>query len=43
MIETSFKEAFSAQWVNRNIVDRTQDLVVLRDVIPWEKIRLIAD
>ena len=38
MIETSFKEAFSAQWVNRNIVDRTQDLVVLRDVIPWEKI-----
>jgi transposase, IS5 family len=38
MIETSFKEAFSAQWVNRNIIDRTQDLVVLRDVIPWNKI-----
>jgi IS5 family transposase len=38
MIETSFKEAFSAQWVNRNITDPTQDLVVLRDVIPWEKI-----
>ena len=38
MIETSFKEAFSTQWVNRNIVDRTQDPVVLRDVIPWEEI-----
>lgn len=38
MIETSFKEAFYAQWVNRNITDPTQDLVVLRDVIPWEKI-----
>lgn len=38
MIEVSFKEAFSAQWVNRNITDPTQDLVVLRDVIPWEKI-----
>ena len=38
MIETSFKEAFSAQWVNRNIIDRTHDPVVLRDVIPWEKI-----
>ncbi|MCI5150300.1 MAG: transposase [Candidatus Electrothrix sp. MAN1_4] len=38
MIEASFEEAFSAQWANRNIVNRTQDLVVLRDVIPWEKI-----
>ena len=38
MIETSFKEAFSAQWINRNIIDPTQDLVVLCDVIPWKKI-----
>ncbi|MCI5125934.1 MAG: hypothetical protein D3925_16045, partial [Candidatus Electrothrix sp. AR5] len=38
MIEISFKEAFSAQWINSNIIDPTQDLVVLRDVIPWEKI-----
>jgi IS5 family transposase len=38
MIETSFKEAFSAQWINSNIIDPTQDLVILRDVIPWEKI-----
>jgi hypothetical protein len=34
MIEISFKEAFSAQWVKSNIIDPTQDLVVLRDVIP---------
>lgn len=38
MIDTSFKEAFSAQWIKSNIIDSTQDLVVLRDVIPWEKI-----
>jgi len=38
MIETTFKEAFSAQWINSNIIDPTQDLVILRDVIPWEKI-----
>jgi len=38
MIEKSFKEAFSAEWVNRNIIDPTHDLVVLRDVIPWKKI-----
>ena len=38
MIETSFNEAFSAQWINSNIIDPTQDLVILRDVIPWEKI-----
>jgi len=38
MIETSFKEAFSTQWIKSNITDPTQDLVILRDVIPWEKI-----
>jgi IS5 family transposase len=38
MIDTSFKEAFSAQWIKGNIIDSDQDLVVLRDVIPWEKI-----
>lgn len=38
MIETSFKEAFSTQWIKSNITDPTQDLVVLRDVIPWGKI-----
>ncbi len=38
MIDISFKEAFSAQWINSNIIDPAQDLVVLRDVIPWEKI-----
>ena len=38
MIDTWFKEAFSTQWIKSNIIDPTQDLVVLRDVIPWEKI-----
>ncbi len=37
MIDILFKEAFSGQWINSNIIDSTQDLVVLRDVIPWEK------
>ncbi len=38
MIDTSFKEAFSAEWVKSNIIDLTQDLVIIRDVVPWEKI-----
>ncbi|MCI5168329.1 MAG: transposase [Candidatus Electrothrix sp. GM3_4] len=38
MIDTSFKEAFSAQWIKSNIIDSTQDLVVIRDIIPWGKI-----
>ena len=40
MIAISFKEAFSAQWINSNIIDPTQDLVVIRDVIPWKKITI---
>ena len=38
MIDTSFKEVFSGQWIKSNIIDPAHDLVVVRDVIPWEKI-----
>lgn len=38
MITVNFDEAFSSEWVRRNITDSTNELVVLRQVIPWQKI-----
>jgi transposase, IS5 family len=36
MIESSFEEAFSKAWVETQINDSTNELVVLRQVIPWQ-------
>jgi len=36
MIETSFEEAFSKEWVETQIDDSTNELVILRQVIPWQ-------
>jgi hypothetical protein len=38
MIEPSYKEAFSQEWVLAQIQDETNELVILRQVIPWQLI-----
>ena len=38
MIESSFEEAFSKEWVETQITDSTNELVILRQVIPWQVI-----
>jgi len=38
MIESSFEEAFSKEWVETQITDSTNELAVLRQVIPWQAI-----
>ncbi len=34
MIETTYKEAFTPEWEENNITDKTNELVVLRKIIP---------
>ncbi len=36
MIATHFEEAHSPAWVKENITDPTNELVILRQVIPWQ-------
>ncbi len=38
MIESSFEEAFSKEWVETQITDWTNELVIFRQVIPWQAI-----
>ena len=38
MIENTFVENHSLAWVERNITNPTDELVLLRKIIPWEKI-----
>ena len=38
MIKFSFEEAFSREWIQTQITDLTNELVILRQVIPWQKI-----
>jgi IS5 family transposase len=38
MIESSFEEAFSREWVETQITDSENELVILRQVIPWQAI-----
>jgi hypothetical protein len=38
MIESSFEEAFSKEWVETQINDSTNELVILRQIIPWQAI-----
>jgi len=37
MINNTFTEAFSQEWVKKNINDPTNEIVILRKIIPWEK------
>lgn len=38
MIENKFNEAFTPEWVEANITDSANELVILRKIIPWQKI-----
>ncbi|MDM8526101.1 transposase, partial [Desulfococcaceae bacterium HSG8] len=38
MIEKIFKESFPPEWVGKNITDQTNELVILRRIIPWQEI-----
>jgi len=38
MVRATFEEAVTPEWVGVNITDRNHELVVLRQIIPWEKI-----
>ena len=38
MIEKKFTEAFTGEWVKRNISDPTNEFVILRKIIPWQRI-----
>ena len=36
MIESSFEEAFSKEWAETQITNWINELVILRQVIPWQ-------
>ena len=38
MIANHFKEAFSKEWVKNNVHNQDNELSILRDIIPWQKI-----
>ena len=38
MIESNFEEAFSKEWIETQIADSNNELVILRQVIPWQTI-----
>lgn len=38
MVTTDFKEAFSDEWVKNNLRDSLHELLIMRQVIPWQKV-----
>ena len=38
MISPTFQEVFSPQWVNTHLTHPTHDLMILRQIIPWQPI-----
>src|SRR5918995_3459380 len=38
MIAQTFEEVFSPQWVNTHLSHPTHDLIILRQLIPWQSI-----
>ena len=38
MIAADYEEAFSDEWVSCQITDEENELVILRQVIPWQSI-----
>jgi transposase, IS5 family len=38
MIKSTFQEAYTQAWIKQNIKNPTHDLVILRQVIPWQRI-----
>jgi IS5 family transposase len=38
MIAQTFEDVFSPQWINTHLSHRTHDLIILRQLIPWQPI-----
>jgi hypothetical protein len=38
MIAQTFDEVFSPQWINTHLSHSTHDLIILRQLIPWQSI-----
>lgn len=38
MIQSTFQEAYEQEWIKQNIANPNHELVILRQVIPWQKI-----
>jgi hypothetical protein len=38
MIAQTFDEVFSPQWINTHLSHPTHDLIILRQLIPWQSI-----
>lgn len=38
MIKATFEEAHTPEWIEKNITNPNHELVILRQIIPWEKI-----
>ena len=38
MIKNTFEDFFSPEWVEMNIKNPTNELVIIRDIIPWQRI-----
>jgi len=38
MVASTFKEAFPEGWVKEHIKDSSNELVILRQVFPWQKV-----
>ncbi len=37
MIESSYEEVHSKEWIKKNISDPSNELVIIRSLIPWDK------
>lgn len=38
MITKNFDEAFDIEWIEKNVANQNHELVILREIIPWERI-----
>ncbi|MBF0201482.1 MAG: transposase [Desulfamplus sp.] len=38
MIKKNFEDSFTQEWIDNNITDPTNELVILRQIIPWDKL-----
>ena len=38
MIQSTFEEAFSQEWIERNIKNPIHELAIIRQIIPWDKL-----
>lgn len=38
MIATTYEDVFAPEWLDSNINDYSHELVILRKIVPWQKI-----